>query len=70
MHDFFPNSIAGQSMRAGGAMALAEAGIAPNLIQSAGRWSTDTFNRYVRKSPFLFEALLVGRSPLSTHLIN
>jgi hypothetical protein len=59
---FFPSSIAGQSMRAGGATALAEAGIAPNLIQTAGRWTSETFNRYVRKNPFLFEALLVGRS--------
>jgi hypothetical protein len=61
---FFPNSIAGQSMRAGGATSLAEAGIAPNLIQAAGRWTSETFNRYVRKNPFLFEALLIGRSSL------
>jgi hypothetical protein len=60
---FFPNSIAGQSMRAGGATALAEAGSPPPLIQAAGRWSTDTFNRYVQKSPFLFEALLSARRP-------
>jgi hypothetical protein len=63
LRQFFPNSIAGQSMRAGGATALAEAGTPPILIQAAGRWSSDTFNRYVRKSPFLFEALLSGRAP-------
>jgi hypothetical protein len=63
LRQFFPNSIAGQSMRAGGATALAEAGTAPALIQAAGRWSSDTFNRYVRKNPFLFEALLTGRAP-------
>jgi hypothetical protein len=63
LHRFFPNSITGQSMRAGGATALTEAGIAPTLIQTAGRWTTDTFNRYVRKSPFLFEALLSGCPP-------
>jgi len=61
---FFPSSIAGQLMRAGGATALAEAGVAPNLIQTAGRWTSETFNRYVRKNPFLFEALLIGRSSL------
>ena len=61
---FFSSSIAGQSMRAGGATALAEAGTPPNFIQTAGRWTTDTFNRYVRKNPFLFEALLLGRSSL------
>jgi len=53
-------------MHAGGATALAEVGVAPNLIQTAGRWTTDTFTRYVRKSPFLFEVLLVGRSSLSS----
>jgi len=63
LRHFFPNSIAGQSMRAGRATALAEAGVAPTLIQTAGRWTTDTFNRYVRKSPFLFEALLSGCPP-------
>jgi hypothetical protein len=63
LQHFFPNSIGGQSMRAGGATALAEAGVAPSLIQAAGRWSSDTFNRYVRKNPFLFEALLTGRAP-------
>jgi len=61
---FFPKSIAGQSMRAGGATSLAESGVAPNLIQASGRWTSDTFNRYVRKSPFLFEALLIGCSSL------
>ena len=63
---FFPISITGQSMRAGGATALAEAGVAPNLIQTAGCWTSETFGRYVRKNPFLFEALLVGRSSLSS----
>ena len=64
MRQFFPSSIAGQSMRAGGATALAEEGTAPNLIQAAGCWTSETFNRYVRKNPFLFEALLIGRSSL------
>ena len=50
-------------MRAGGATALAERGTAPMLIQTAGRWTSDTFNRYVRKNPFLFEALLSARAP-------
>ena len=68
---FFPKSIGGQSMRAGGATALAEAGVAPALIQAAGRWSSDTFNRYIRKNVFLFEALLIGRpSSLQTGLFH
>ena len=47
-------------MRAGGAMALAEAGVALALIQAAGRWSMDTFNCYIEKNVFLFEALLIS----------
>jgi hypothetical protein len=64
MRQFFPSSIAGQYMCAGGATALAEVGTAPHLIQAAGRWTSKMFNRYVQKNPFLFEALLIGRSSL------
>jgi hypothetical protein len=60
----FPHTYGGQSMRAGRATAMAEAGFAPPLIQTAGRWTSETFNRYVRKNPFLFEALLTGRAPI------
>ena len=43
---FFPNtSISGHSLRAGGATALAAWGVAPDLIQAAGRWSSDEFNK-------------------------
>ena len=61
---FFPNSIAGQSMHAAGLTMLAEAGVAPNLIQAAGHWTSETFNHYIRKNPFLFKALLIGHSSL------
>src|ERR1700730_5640316 len=61
---FFPNSIAGQSMHAGGATMLAEARVPPNLIQTAGQWSSDVFTHYVRKNPFLFEGLLIGQPSL------
>lgn len=61
LRHLFPSSLGGQSMRAGGATALAEAGVAPALIQAAGRWSSDTFIRYIRKNVFLFEAMLIGR---------
>jgi len=47
LHAFFPSAYAGQSMQAGGATALTEAGTSPHLIQAAGRWTSDTFNRYV-----------------------
>ena len=37
------SSIGGQSLRAGGATALAESGAAPHIIQAAGRWASETF---------------------------
>jgi hypothetical protein len=44
---FFDSSIAGQSIRAGGATALAEHGVPPHIIQACGRWSSDTFLIYI-----------------------
>ena len=58
---FFPSDIAGQSMRAGGATSLAEAGVPPNVIQAIGRWASDTFQIYIRKNPVLLQAMLFGR---------
>ena len=40
---YCPPDIAGQSMRAGGATALAEAGTPSDLIRGAGRWSSNAF---------------------------
>ncbi|GLB35578.1 hypothetical protein LshimejAT787_0211430 [Lyophyllum shimeji] len=57
---FFDVSIAGQSMRAGGATFLAEAGAPPPLIQASGRWASETFHIYIRKHPVLMQALLFG----------
>jgi hypothetical protein len=59
---FFPPTISGHSMRAGGATALAAAGVAPALIQAAGRWSSDCFQKYIRQHPFLLH-LLIHASP-------
>ena len=42
-----PPSITGQSMCVGGATALAEAGVPPNLIQTASQWTSDTFTCYI-----------------------
>ena len=49
LHQYCPMDIAGQSMRAGGATALAEAGTSADLIHGAGRWASDAFERYIRK---------------------
>lgn len=57
-HLFPDNNIAGQSMRAGGATALAEDGAAPHVIQASGRWASDTFQIYIRKHPALLQAML------------
>ena len=60
LRSFFPMTIRGQSMCAGRATALTEAGVTPALIQATGRWSLDTFNHYILKNVFLFEALLIS----------
>ena len=60
----FPSAITGQSMRARKATALAERDVPPNLIQTAGQWTLETFNHYVWKNS-LFKALLIGPSSLT-----
>ena len=67
LHAFFSKSIGGQSMCAGSATALVEAGIAPALIQAAGRWSLDTF---IWRNAFFFEALIGWPSLLQTNLFH
>jgi hypothetical protein len=61
LRKFFPKDIGGASMRAGGATALAEAGVAPYIIQATGRWASVTFQIYIRKNPVVLQALLYGR---------
>ena len=58
---FFNNNVAGQSMRAGGATSLAEHGVSPAYIQLIGRWSSNAFFIYIRKSPVLIQALLYSQ---------
>jgi len=45
-------------MRAGGATSLAEHGVPPSIIQLLGRWSSQAFLIYIRKSPALIQAML------------
>jgi hypothetical protein len=63
---FFPSDIAGQSLRAGGATMLADLGISPHVIQAAGCWSSEAFQIYIRKNPFLLHNLLFAQSPSQT----
>ncbi|KAJ3496719.1 hypothetical protein NLJ89_g10445 [Agrocybe chaxingu] len=58
LRQFFANDVAGQSMRAGGATALAEHGVPPSIIQASGRWASDAFLIYIRKNPTLLQGLL------------
>ncbi|KAF7371787.1 RNase H domain-containing protein [Mycena venus] len=60
-HLFPDTNIAGQSMRAGGATALAEDGAPPHVIQASGRWAFNTFQIYIRKHPVLLQAMLHSR---------
>ncbi|KIJ22669.1 hypothetical protein M422DRAFT_196909 [Sphaerobolus stellatus SS14] len=61
LHRFFPADISGHSLRSGGALALALAGIPPERIQDAGRWTSDAFKLYIRKHPILLQSLIWGR---------
>ena len=61
LHTFFPNEIAGQSMRSGGATSLAKAGADLDTIQAVSHWSSEAFQIYIRKNPVLIHALLFGR---------
>lgn len=58
LRTFFATSIAGHSMRAGGATSLAAASVPPASIQRIGRWRSSTWERYVRKNPVLLQTLL------------
>jgi len=63
MRQYFGTDIAGQSLRAGGATAMAEAGAAPELIMGAGRWSSpSSLQRYIRKNPVVLHALILSRT--------
>ena len=55
---FFSSDVAGQSMRAGGATALAEHGFSPYVIQASGRWASEAFLVYIRKNPTLLQGFI------------
>ena len=49
-------------MHTGGATALAQAGASSELIRGAGRWSSNTFKRYIRENIIVLHALILGRA--------
>ena len=62
LHHYLTPQFAGQSLRAGGATAMAEAGAEPQLIKGACWWSSSAFECYIRKNPVLLHALILSRS--------
>lgn len=51
-------NFAGQSLRSGGATRLAEEGTPNHLTQAIGRWTSETFQIYIRRHPVLLEAIM------------
>ena len=49
--------ITGHGLRAGGATFLAERGVPADIIKRLGRWSSDTWELYIRNHPALMAAL-------------
>ncbi|KAF8813434.1 hypothetical protein BYT27DRAFT_7084542 [Phlegmacium glaucopus] len=65
LRSFFPTNVGGHSLRAGGATALADAGLPPHIIQAVGRWASDTFQIYIQCHPVLLTAFLHHFHPIS-----
>jgi hypothetical protein len=65
-----PPDIAGQSLRAGRATAMAEAGSPGPLIQGTGRWSSTTFQTYIQRNPIVLHALIMGCTLHFAHAVS
>ena len=53
LRTLFDDGISGHSMRAGGATALAAAGVPSERIHFLGCWSSDSYQVYIRRHPLL-----------------
>ncbi|KAG1882024.1 hypothetical protein C8R48DRAFT_586625, partial [Suillus tomentosus] len=60
LHKHCGSQMSGHSMHAGGTTALAITGMMLDLIQAAGQWSLEEFQKYVQVHPFLLNTLLHG----------
>ena len=69
LHQHFPSDIGGHSLRAGGATALAQAGIPPHIIQAISCWASNMFQIYICHHPVLLAALLFSNTP-SSHWLS
>ena len=48
------------------AMALAEHGVSPAIIQASGRWASEAFWVYIRKNPTLLQGLVHARTAVAS----
>ena len=53
LRQHFDDQVSRHSMRAGGATALAAAGVPDDRICTLGRWSSDSYQLYIQKHPLL-----------------
>lgn len=58
LHQLGNPALGGHSLRAGGATDLALHGTSLQVIQAAGRWASESFQIYIRRNPFLMNAVI------------
>ena len=57
LNEIFPQKrLSGHGFRAGGTTELILRGLPPHIVQLAGRWSSDTFEEYIRRHPLVLNA--------------
>ena len=61
LNELFPNKhLTGHGFRAGGTTELILRGLPPHIIQMIGRWTSNTFEEYIRKHPLVMNAYLTN----------
>ena len=61
LNEIFPHKhLSGHGFRVGGITELILRGLPPYIVQLAGRWSSDTFEEYIRRHPLVLNAYVVA----------
>lgn len=61
LNTMFPQKhLSGHGFRAGGTTELIQRGLPPHMVQLAGRWSSDTFEEYIRRHPLVLNAYMAS----------
>ena len=61
LNTIFPQKhLSGHGFRAGGTTELILRGLPPYIVQLAGRWSSDTFEEYIRRHPLVMNAYIAS----------